>query len=282
MSQTARKTIPWSLLTMKVIRDLARELEVIGRSNMSRKELVRSIQTRAYRDAALAARIATLAARPRKRRVSSRKLPHIGTPELAVPATTVSSQEWAPGSGETRQSVEPTAPPYLDRGRPIPDTYGDDRLGFMVKGPRSGYAYWELSGPLTERFRLAYGKDLFNSGRWALKLCSLVTKHERYVPLDIQSFHAYVDLEPGLRYQAHLGFYDSDGRFIIVLSSRPECTPRDKVSTVVDECHMIESDSLVAMVGGEDSLGNLGASSLTGIRFLQLDEGILSKHGGAC
>ena len=131
--------------------------------------------------------------------------------------------------------AEPTAPPYLDRGRPIPDTYGDDRLCIMISGARRGYVYWELSGSVTERFRLAYGEDILRSSQWILRVCSLRCREARDIPISVSSSRWFVDLEPGRLYLVHLGFYDEGGGFVSVLTSAPKATPVETVSSILDE-----------------------------------------------
>jgi len=255
-------------LPVKALRKIASELGIPRRSKMSRAELISRITSngteRGVSDTMNELTIGSsrLSIREERRRSSSPDMP---------PVVNQSSPE-RPYSDNTSIMVEPTAPPYLDRGRAIPDTYGDDRIGFMIQGPRSGYVYWELSGPLTERFRLAYGKDLFNSIKWSLRIHAIPLKQFSYVSIDVKSFHAYIQLDPGCRYHVSLGFHDTDGSFVPVLSSKAEDTPHDSVSTVVDERRMIETGMLLSMVGGAHSIKELGSSSLVGVRFKQAYE----------
>ena len=70
MAEPKKKAIAWSMLTMRELRKLAGELDVVGRSGMTRGELVRALQNRAYRNPDLAAHIMALADRPRGRRLN--------------------------------------------------------------------------------------------------------------------------------------------------------------------------------------------------------------------
>lgn len=255
-------------MTVKALRKIAADLDIPGRSKMPRAELVRQIGSRRtgkrdHVDAIVKSADASgLLIRSRRGRFAPVEVPLLdseSSPEKAY-------------SEEHLFMVEPTAPPYLDRGRPIPDTYGDDRIVFMVRGPRSGYVYWELSGPLTERFRLAYGKEILNLTRWALRIHAIPKKQFRHISIDVNAYHTYIQLDPGYRYQVSLGFYDTDGSFVPVLTSTAEDTPRESISTVVDERRMIETGILLSMVGGIQSIKNLGSSSLLGVRFKQAHE----------
>ena len=254
-------------MTVKALKTIASELGIPGRSKMSRAELVRHIAIHGNEQ------LRSSDLRPRSKNSSFPE--GNGSSRSTSPDSSSMANEASPDgpySNDTTIMVEPTAPPYLDRGRPIPNTYGDDRIGFMIQGPRSGYVYWELSGPLTERFRLAYGKDLFHSTRWVLRIHAIPLKQFQHISIDVQTFHTYIQLDPGCRYQVSLGFNDTDGSFVPVLDSKAEDTPRETVSTVVDERRMIETGTLLTMVGGVNSIKELGSSSLVGVRFKQAYE----------
>ena len=114
----------------------------------------------------------------------------------------------------------------------------------MIHDARSGYVYWELSGPVTERFKLAYGEDVLQASKWFLRIFSLRCREAHDIPVDVSSYHCYVDLEPGRLYQAHLGFRDERGSFVSILMSVPKATPVETVSPVLDENWPVQSTEM--------------------------------------
>jgi hypothetical protein len=203
MTREQEKNPDFNTLSVSDLRRRAAELGIVGRSRMNRAMLLNALET--ARD---------------------------GSP---------SEDGRAPSFSDCAPPAEPTAPPYLDRGKPIPDTYSDDKVSLMIKDARSGYVYWELSGPVTERFRLAYGEDFLQTEKWHLRICSLQSRNARDIPIDVASYRWYVDLEPGRLFQIHLGFFDDEGSFITVLTSTPKTTPVETVSSILDETWPIGS-----------------------------------------
>lgn len=168
--------------------------------------------------------------------------------------------------------AEPTAPPYLDRGKPIPDTYGDDRLALMIMDAKRGYLYWELSGPSTERFRLAYGEDFLQTAKWHVRICSLQPRDIHDIPVSISSYRWYVDLEPGRLYQVHLGFFDDEGSFVTMLTSAPRTTPVETISSVLDENWPVGSTEMAEISAKAGEALAADSSSLWQARFQAIAE----------
>jgi starch synthase len=115
-----------------------------------------------------------------------------------APAPEVTSAPPAPGE------------PYIDWGPALAERYGEDALALLVQGPRSVYAYWEVSpssyaraggGPL--ELRVAGGASLAGG---------------------LNDFGEYwFEAEPGSRLAVEL--VDSTGR--VLLRSAPAETPRE-------------------------------------------------------
>jgi hypothetical protein len=117
----------------------------------------------------------------------------------------------------------------------------------MIQSATRGYVYWELSGPVTERFILAYGEDFLDTASWYLRISSLRTREVNDLPVILSSYRCYVQLESGRLYQVQLGFLDEDGSFVPVLRSLPQATPVETVSSVVDENWPIAESEMVEL-----------------------------------
>ena len=72
----------------------------------------------------------------------------------------------------TRSAVVPpeSTETYIDRGRAVPDTYGDDRLVAFVRDPHWIFVYWELDGEGLARLRDLLGADACEHAQWVLRL----------------------------------------------------------------------------------------------------------------
>ncbi len=104
--------------------------------------------------------------------------------------------------------------PYIDWGPALPQRYGEDALALLVQGPRSVYAYWELS---PETYARAGGEPV------------LVLRVEggRQLAEQLGDFGEYwFDAEPGSRLAVEL--VDSTGR--VLLRSAAAETPREAPS----------------------------------------------------
>lgn len=234
--------IPWSRLTLKDLRAVAAQAAIPARAAMRRRELVRVLQSAARGDPLIREMVhAKIAAAARAGKVSG---PTKQPPREACPPEAPSSP-----SPERSGQSDPGAP-FVNRGKPIPNTYGDDRLRFMVRDPWSGYLYWELTGPATDRLRLAYGNEFLTEARWQMRVTSLLARTSSDEPVDVHACHAYVALRPGGLYLATLGFLDPEAVFVEVLRAGPVSTPRASISPVVDEEWAVEAEELAALAGG--------------------------------
>ncbi len=123
---------------------------------------------------------------------------------VAIPAPVPPAEAPAP----------PAAEPYIDWGPPLPERYGEDALALLVQGPRSVYAYWELS---PEKYARAGGAPTLG----------LRVAGGRQLASGLGDFGEYwFDAEPGARLAVEL--LDAAGR--ILLRSAPAETPRDTPS----------------------------------------------------
>jgi hypothetical protein len=234
---------------MKDLRAIAGAEQVPGRWRMLRSELVREIRSRAAKDPQLRARVRVKIGHAR---VSGKRL---GAPpdrgESSLPAASL------PPSPPPDSASEMTPLPSLhrDQGKPIPDTYGDDRLRLMIRDPYTGYAYWELAGLAMERLWRLHGVSFLHTAQWRLRVDSLLTRTGWQLPVDVHACRAYVPLQPGQLYAIALCFLDAESRLVEVLRAGPAHTPSDAVSPLVDEEWPVAPYDLLALTGGFDRSG---------------------------
>lgn len=126
------------------------------------------------------------------------------------------TQEKAPSTFET------TPPqPYIERGPRLPEHYGDDKLVAMVRDPFWIFLYWELEGPLGLQ---AQRED------WALRVSCLSDRTSSFVSVQAWARNWYLQTAPARRYRFELGYFESNGSFTPVVSSREVETPRSSPS----------------------------------------------------
>lgn len=203
-------TIAWKALGVRVLRMLAAKLGIRGRSAMTKPQLVRELErvTRASRKA----RAQALAA-------------------VKVIASTPASK--------------PAAAPFIDRGKPIPDTYGRDTLRLLARDPEWLYAYWEITPERMRQLRSRFN-DL-HERTWEIKLTNMKNGLVEHIAIFLGACNWYLHVKPRGVYQAELGFRDG-GLFIKVLDSNPVRTPGDAISERADEEWMILRRDLLRML----------------------------------
>lgn len=114
----------------------------------------------------------------------------------------------------------------------LPDTYGEDRLVFLVRDPVTVFASWEITPNSLQRVRDTLGSD----ARLALQLQAVHPAAEHVVSeYDVDGAHnCYVRHDgTAAAYRAVLGMRAGD-RFIPLLHSRPTSTPPGKPSAITD------------------------------------------------
>ncbi len=169
------------------------------------------------------------------------------------------------------QPAPPSGPPSEQRewGTPEPapshwqDRYGEDRLVLMIRDPYWCFAYWELT-PETQsdlQARLSGGQ-----ARLILRVYDVTD-----VEFDGTNAHRFMDVEISLEadnwylnvwsadrsYCVELGLLRPDGKFEMILRSNLVTTPRDSVSSVIDEEWMVLDDTFERLykAGGAEDRG---------------------------
>jgi hypothetical protein len=120
--------------------------------------------------------------------------------------------------------------PFVDRGLPIPETYGQDVLTAMLRDPSMLFIYWELGGAKTHRL----------IGRYAPKYWVLIIEDKNVdasseITIDPAARNWYLRVAAGGRYQLAIGYYDEGGRLHMIARSKVVTTPAAGPSNLSDE-----------------------------------------------
>jgi hypothetical protein len=227
-----RLQISWKTLTLTSLRKLASLLGVKGRSRMTRQQLVTTLRKQVRSSPAARNALAQGAA---------------SLPTAPAPA--------AAGASKTRPAPPPPAPQptptpaiapmFLDRGRPIPDTYGVDTLRLMPRDPEWIYAYWEITPRRLRQLRSRF--SALHEKPWQLRLVDVTNGNVNNIPVFLDACSWYLHVRPRNTYRVELGFVDG-GIFVAVLNSNVIKTPANAISTHSDERWLTLKRDLLRML----------------------------------
>ena len=192
--------------------------------------------------------------------------------------------------------AEPTPSGMVDRGLPIPEHYGMDRLVMLMRDPHWLFAYWELKGGVLERLRFQHSAEIIDNSRWVLRVKTVQTgaragggergTTQYMVDVDIRVGQWYLKVSPNTTFCVDMGFINQQGDFTLVVQGNEIHTPRAGVSDVVDERWMILRDDLEKLLaaGGAASPATLPQTgSVQGLARIVRSEqpraiGLFSSH----
>ena len=182
--------------------------------------------------------------------IPSLKRPAIEPEERAVDAD-------APPPPAPAPIPEPAPSNFIDRGSPIPENYGLDRLVVLPRDPNWLYCYWELKGGALDRLRFQHSAEIIDNSRWVLRVKQTKELRDYVVDIDLRVGQWYLKVSPDSRLLVDLGFINQQGDFICVLQGNETATPRAEVSKIVDERWIIMREELEQLlrVGGAEALG---------------------------
>lgn len=157
-------------------------------------------------------------------------------PVAPAPPVEVETPKPAPEPAFVDQrGPEPIPASFIDRGRPIPDQYGLDRLVALVRDPQWILGYWELTGGLMERIGNARGYGLIDASVWVLRLHRINEDCAVDIEIDPSIGNWYIHVGKAGRYQLELGLLTPEGEWISLLASNEIETPAEGVSDRIDE-----------------------------------------------
>jgi hypothetical protein len=181
------------------------------------------------------------------------------TPDTASKITRVDTNS-PPPAPIAPPPPEPTASEFIDRGAPIPNHYGMDRIAALPRDPYWVYVYWELKGGILDRLRFQHSAEVIDNSRWVLRVRTPGVERHYLVDIDLRAGQWYLKVAPDSRLRIDLGFMDQHGDFVLVLSANDTATPRPGVSDIVDERWLIVRSELEKLLGaGTDALAILDA-----------------------
>jgi|GEM_PF-2389798 hypothetical protein len=213
-------------MTVKALRDLARELSVTGFSRMRKPELVEAI----------------LARREAPRSTAASKRPAVpAAAEAAVPAS-------APSSAPQRP-----APPSLTELGDLPTHYDRTRITLMVQKPGYLYAYWEIREDDLAGARARIGRV---DARLVMRANNLTEGHFNDIEVHCPVGDWFFPCDwAGHRVRVDFGLRGPDGRFILLASSNEVVLPLARASDRVDPEWAVqesEFEAIYALSGGLD------------------------------
>lgn len=157
-------------------------------------------------------------------------------PKPVAPAVPVVLPTLAPEPVVVDQrGPEPLPASFIDRGAPIPERYGYDRLVALVRDPQWIFGYWEMSGGLMERITYARGHALIEASAWVLRLHRIDEDCAIDMEIDPSIGNWYIHVGKPGRYQLELGLLTPDGEWISLLASNEIITPAEGLSDRIDE-----------------------------------------------
>ncbi len=131
----------------------------------------------------------------------------------------------------------------VERGDPLPDSYGDNRLVVLARDPFWFFTYWEITPDRIQEVRHQYGADVWEKSQVILRVYDTTSNggnggaaHRFFdIPVTLEARQWYVQVpESGRTYQVEFGLRLPDGRFISLLQSNRITLPGGRVSDQTD------------------------------------------------
>ncbi len=136
----------------------------------------------------------------------------------------------------------------LEPSKPLPETYGDNRLVILARDPLWFFTYWEATPDRLDTLRNQVGPDVWQKGQAVLRVYDVtdrdadISRAERSFDVDVtyDARQWYVNVPvPGRSWIIELGFRFPDGRFLALLRSNRATLPLGAVSSQTDSRWMI-------------------------------------------
>jgi len=271
-------------LTRLELYELAKKLDIKGRSSLSKQEMIDRISKPQARgnakpDLKPSADSAKTSARAGKK-------PH---PSFREPPKKIAKQKILPPMGEIKKGYVSPVPDQ--QAQELPTTYGDTRIVVQVRDPYWAHAYWDIS----EESRIELLKSI---GEENLSHCRYVIRINDVTAVDFNGGNAnsffdcrifpdartwYLHLgRPDRRFVADLGVISPNGSFTLITRSNIFQTPRTTFSDRVDEKWMASDEKLNEVFNASKGAGqSAGKTSWERPRAVsaQFLEGVASGGG---
>jgi hypothetical protein len=151
---------------------------------------------------------------------------------------------------------------YIDRGLPLPQTYGEDRITAMAKDPNWIFAYWELTGPRKMEVEKQCGCETLENAAWVLRVHDCALSRWSDIRIDVSAGNWYIPVSEDRRFRVEIGVVTPDGRFIPFASSKELQTPRSGPSPEVSEKWLVSDETFKKFLTISYPVGASGLSPL--------------------
>ena len=145
------------------------------------------------------------------------------------------------GSSPTASSsVQPITEPaaasgYIDRGLPLPEGYGLDRLVALVRDPEWVFTYWELNGPALATIKAQRGEKFVEDCAWVLRVYRVDENSAVDMEIEPGMGGWYVQVGTSGRYVFEMALLSPEGEWLSLLVSTLLGAPYAGVSSRIDE-----------------------------------------------
>jgi hypothetical protein len=168
----------------------------------------------------------------------------------------------------------------LEPNKPLPQSYGENRLVTMVRDPLWFFAYWDATPDRFDGLRNQVGDAVWNTGQAVLRVFDVTgvdggisQAHSSFdVPVSFDVRRWYVNVpEAGRSWITELGFRFPDGRYLAMLRSNRIVSPNGQVSSQTDSRWMVvnvsEWDKMFEVASGPSPRSSLETSKMMSQRW---------------
>ncbi len=188
------------------------------------------------------------------------------------------------------KSAQDLSSVFVDKGAPIPETYGETKIALLPRDPHWMYTYWEVTDQTIQEIKRLYGEDIFYSSQSTLRMVQIsddlkpVKTIDVTIALDAKNWYLNAE-EEGSSWYVELGLKAADGRFILIAKSNLITLPMARVSNSIDEKWVSIKDELERVLeasgGGKVGMGSLELARILTQRWLTLNQQISSWKGSS-
>lgn len=179
----------------------------------------------------------------------------------------------------------PIAHAFIDRGLPLPESYGLDRLVALVRDPEWVFTYWELNGPTLGKIKAERGESFVNDCAWVLRVYRVDENSAVDMEVEPGVGGWYVQVGKSGRYVFEMALLSPDGEWLSLLVSTMLGAPYAGVSDRIDEQWRLSPEEEAALSASlrdalelQSSSSRGGSSSFLGASRLMSSFGVVSSR----